>query len=388
MQETRQITRAQLDLLEKCAQKLRSALPEVSTLALAEIEKVKDGRKGFVLTGLTAEQIASKALEDDRDIAVELYDELRRALGYPQGEYQVRVGAWAAQVFGGNDESRIIDRADRLLEEVLELLQSLGYAPVRVQALTDYVFNRPKGEPGQELGGVMVTLAALSACANLDMEIAGEAELERVNRPDVIAKIKAKNASQKPGSPVPGTGEDLPLECSDFEPSTIGMCPRKFGPEEDTPTTFDCCYAHAARMCGCGFCKALNAPTGVAAQPKAVADDLRDIAGNLVTLQKSLEVLIGLNRKALDEHGDVRLDIGDGHCAVVSLEAAAHLAKRLNREDQIESLAMAGQLTSNCCYNLAQQEGKALTKADCDSMRESADRWDRVRRDVPPKAGA
>ena len=54
MQETRQITRAHLDLLEKCAQKLRSALPEVRTLALAEIEKVKDGRKGFVLTGLTA----------------------------------------------------------------------------------------------------------------------------------------------------------------------------------------------------------------------------------------------------------------------------------------------------------------------------------------------
>ena len=94
-----------------------------------------------------------------------------------------------------------LERGDRLLEEVLELLQSGDYPTQRISALTDYVYGRDKGEPAQEAGGVMVTLAAYCLAHDLDMGTAGEAELARIWTK--VEKIRAKQAAKPTGSALP-----------------------------------------------------------------------------------------------------------------------------------------------------------------------------------------
>ncbi len=65
----------------------------------------------------------------------------------------------------------------------------------------DYVFDRPIGEPEQELGGALVTLTALANCHDMHLMQAGENELARVWTK--IDKIRAKQAAKPKHSPLP-----------------------------------------------------------------------------------------------------------------------------------------------------------------------------------------
>lgn len=121
--------------------------------------------------------------------------------------FQSQAGAWMGTAILPSRNSAIITRGDRLAEEVFELLQSQHYPRERLRMLEDYVFNRPIGEPGQEMGGVMLTLACYGEVAGLNMHLEGYRELARVNRPDVIARIKKKQESAAAldfTSPLPG----------------------------------------------------------------------------------------------------------------------------------------------------------------------------------------
>lgn len=115
--------------------------------------------------------------------------------------FQDRVQPWMMACFGAEISGDKVERGDRLLEEVLELLQSGGYDPARVGALRDYVWSRPGGEPAQEVGGVEVTLAAYCLAFGLDMHAAGEAELARIWTK--VDKIRAKQAAKPVGSALP-----------------------------------------------------------------------------------------------------------------------------------------------------------------------------------------
>jgi hypothetical protein len=95
-----------------------------------------------------------------------------------------------------------VERADRFLEEALELAQTTsGFTADRAHALVDYVFNRPVGQPAQEVGGVMVALAAYCLANDLDMAKAGEAELARIWTK--VEQIRAKQAAKPTGSALP-----------------------------------------------------------------------------------------------------------------------------------------------------------------------------------------
>lgn len=121
--------------------------------------------------------------------------------------FQDGVADWMGQCFLPSLYSNMTERGDRLLEEVLELLQAHGYDRARVPTLVDYVFGRPVGEPAQEVGGVMVTLAGYCWVAGIDMHAAGDAELARINQPDVMAKIRAKQEAKNAlhfDTPLPG----------------------------------------------------------------------------------------------------------------------------------------------------------------------------------------
>lgn len=107
-------------------------------------------------------------------------------------EYLHQVGKWCRAVFGDEIASNVKIRNFRFLEEALELVQSLGCSREDATRLVDYVFNRPVGEPTQEMGGTFVTLYALAAAAGLEPAMAGWDEFNRCCQPDVIAKIRAK----------------------------------------------------------------------------------------------------------------------------------------------------------------------------------------------------
>lgn len=119
--------------------------------------------------------------------------------------YQTRVNEWMQQCFGDVIARSIKERNFRFMEESLELVQSLGVSKSDVLALVDYVFSRPEGEPTQEVGGVMVTLAALCNAAKIDLDGSAEKELARVW--SKIDKIRAKHNDKLlriPESALPG----------------------------------------------------------------------------------------------------------------------------------------------------------------------------------------
>lgn len=117
--------------------------------------------------------------------------------------FQARVQPWMLECFGPVIAADRIERNHRFLEEALELVQALGCTASEAHQLVDYTFGRPLGEPTQEVGGVMVTLAALCLANGLDMHAAGETELARISVPETIVKIRAKQAAKPKHSPLP-----------------------------------------------------------------------------------------------------------------------------------------------------------------------------------------
>lgn len=120
--------------------------------------------------------------------------------------FQQRVAPWMQECFGPVVAADKVERFDRFIEEAFELAQSCGYDRGRITALIDYVWSRPLGEPTQELGGVMTTLAALALAHGLDMHAAADTELARISQPAVIDKIRRKQAAKArdiPFSPLP-----------------------------------------------------------------------------------------------------------------------------------------------------------------------------------------
>jgi len=119
--------------------------------------------------------------------------------------YQRDVGEWMLACFGPAISHDKIERNFRFFEEALELVQAHGCTKEQALTLVDYVFSRPIGEPAQEVGGVMVCLAALCNASGLDMDAAGCAELTRVWQN--IEKIRAKHAAKSTDirhAPLPG----------------------------------------------------------------------------------------------------------------------------------------------------------------------------------------
>lgn len=116
-------------------------------------------------------------------------------------EFQGRVKDWMLACFGEAIAGDKTERNHRFLEESLELVQALGCTQSEAHKLVCYVFERPSGEPAQEVGGVMVTLAALCSASGLDMQGASERELDRIW--GNIPQIRAKQAAKPKTSPLP-----------------------------------------------------------------------------------------------------------------------------------------------------------------------------------------
>lgn len=116
-------------------------------------------------------------------------------------EFQRRVSKWMDACFGPMISGDKEERNHRFLEEALELVQACGCTKSEANQLVDYVYGRPDGDLDQEVGGVMVTLAALCLAQDTSMKQCGWNELDRIW--EKIEEVRAKQATKPKHSPLP-----------------------------------------------------------------------------------------------------------------------------------------------------------------------------------------
>lgn len=113
-------------------------------------------------------------------------------MSYQFRDFQFRVFGWVCACMGLRVAEDPDERNARFLEEALELVQARGMTREQAQARLDEVFDRNHvGQAFQEVGGVMVTLAALCQADRTDLITAAEAELFRIQ--GKIDEIRAKH---------------------------------------------------------------------------------------------------------------------------------------------------------------------------------------------------
>ncbi len=108
--------------------------------------------------------------------------------------WQELVRRWHANVFGPrkNDHGAKI-YSMRLLEESLELAQAENVSREDAETILKQVYDKPKGEPFKEFGGVLITAIGYANQANFDMEKAFDVEFERIQDQKLIDKIRYRN---------------------------------------------------------------------------------------------------------------------------------------------------------------------------------------------------
>ena len=116
--------------------------------------------------------------------------------------YQRHCAEWAKRCFGLDVTQDRSQRNYRFVEEALELAQSHQVTKEEVLKLVEYVYNRPPGDPIQEVGGVMTTLSTMCHVYGYDLETCALTELDRCEQN--IDKIREKWKNKPQLSPLPG----------------------------------------------------------------------------------------------------------------------------------------------------------------------------------------
>lgn len=117
-------------------------------------------------------------------------------------QFQMQCQGWQEKAFGELTNESLQMRAMRFLEEAVELFQTAGLSKEKANEIVAYTFGRPVGDPCQEVGGVMVTLAAFCNAGDISLENEAWREFIRIDTPEMIQKIRDKQVS-KPGMPRP-----------------------------------------------------------------------------------------------------------------------------------------------------------------------------------------
>jgi len=107
--------------------------------------------------------------------------------------FQQVVHWWCLTCHGKERTQNVKERALRFTEESIELAQ-IFLTKEDVLKMVEYVYSRSTGEAPQEVGGVVITLAALCTAIDIDIAKAYEIEIERVWRN--IDKIREKQKSK------------------------------------------------------------------------------------------------------------------------------------------------------------------------------------------------
>src|SRR5512135_508777 len=98
----------------------------------------------------------------------------------PRDRRQQMLATWAELAFGRDEATSVSQRGLRLLEEAIEAFQAAGGDEAIAHKLVAFVFARPAGTVGQELGGVAVTTLLLAAAAGVSADDEEAREIHRV----------------------------------------------------------------------------------------------------------------------------------------------------------------------------------------------------------------
>lgn len=125
----------------------------------------------------------------DVEAAIAAYQKLLRNLR------QEMIANWATAAFGKTEATSLPQRGLRLLEEAIEAYQASGGDEAMAHKLVSFVFARPPGTVGQELGGVAVTTLALAAAAGVSADEEECREIQRVLKKP-LAEFTQRNADK------------------------------------------------------------------------------------------------------------------------------------------------------------------------------------------------
>lgn len=171
---------------------LGEVMSSLSALS-AEVERLEKAVLYWKVEAFGAD-VAAEAVAENTKLSAEV----ERLKG---DSFQNRVKPWMDACFGPEISADRTEHNHRFIEEALELVQSTGCTKSEAHQLVEYVYGRDVGEPKQEVGGVMVTLAALCLAHGYDMHECGETELVRIWTK--VEKIRAKQAAKPKHSPLP-----------------------------------------------------------------------------------------------------------------------------------------------------------------------------------------
>ncbi|HEX8421147.1 MAG TPA: hypothetical protein VF638_14170, partial [Sphingomonas sp.] len=252
-----------------------------------------------------------------------------------EATFQARVQPWLIACFGEMIAGDREERNYRFLEEALELVQSCGCTASEAHQLVDYVYGRDIGEPDQEVGGVMVTLAALCLANGLDMHDAAERELARIWTK--VEVIRAKQAAKPKHSPLPATpkpADPTSVEGERLRPDgAVGRYRAALAPfaaysaavvkglanfPHDPPDTVHCSWGGGAKIT---YADCYRAAALVANAPDATPDDAAEIMRD------------GLTRIA-NYSGGTQYSTTHGMRGIAKDVLAALAIKALNQEHQ------------------------------------------------------
>lgn len=154
---------------------------------------------------------------------------------------------WVNRAFGKSLGGNIKERARRLAEEAIEFAQASGVSEIEVRAIARHVFEKPAGDPKQELGGVMVTALAAAEANGINLDCAEVDEINRVLSKPLdffAARQAAKHAAEARVAEMPETPEqeaaretiaDAPWPAGCHKPNSCArnrMCVYAMKPEQ------------------------------------------------------------------------------------------------------------------------------------------------------------
>jgi hypothetical protein len=120
-------------------------------------------------------------------------------------EFQAHVQKWLYLVFKDQEGRTSYQvRVFRFYEEATELAQATDLTREEAHRMVDWVYDRKKGEVVRELGGTMTTLAALTTASGFTLNHVAVTELERVNDPDVILRVRVRQLTKNELFPTGG----------------------------------------------------------------------------------------------------------------------------------------------------------------------------------------
>jgi NTP pyrophosphatase (non-canonical NTP hydrolase) len=127
-----------------------------------------------------------------------------------QASFSAQVVQWVEEAFGERVLNNRMERVARFLEEALELVQACDMSKSFALKLLNYTWDRDKHEISREVGGVMVTLAALCHAFKRNLPTDAWDELRRCqeNIETIRSKHKLKPAPLRPESWANGLREE------------------------------------------------------------------------------------------------------------------------------------------------------------------------------------